>query len=77
MNKYSDLLKLINTGLTTVGILCNIIGFMIIIFYCIQIRFYPTGLTLSDALFFWWILLIFGFLYIYHFDDISRKFIND
>ncbi|WP_367454284.1 hypothetical protein ABX042_11115 [Snodgrassella alvi] len=64
MNKYSDLPKLINTGLTTVGILCNIIGFMIIIFYCIQIRFYPTGLTLSDALFFWWILLIFGFLYI-------------
>ncbi|WP_370578281.1 hypothetical protein ABX014_20325 [Snodgrassella alvi] len=64
MNKYSDLLKSINSGLTTVGILCNIIGFMIIIFYCIQIRFYPTGLTLSDALFFWWILFIFGFFYI-------------
>lgn len=64
MNKYSDLLKSINTGLATVGILCNVMGLMIVIFYCIHIRFYPTGLTINDALFFWWILLIFGFIYI-------------
>ena len=64
MNKYSDLLKSINTGLATFGILCNVMGFMIVIIYCIHIRFYPTGLTINDALFFWWILLIFGFLYI-------------
>lgn len=33
MNKYSDLLKSINSELTTVfGILCNIIGFIIMVF---------------------------------------------
>lgn len=64
MNKYSDLLKSIKSKLTTAAILGNIIGFVIVIFYCIQIRFYPTGLTISDALFFWWILIIFGSLYL-------------
>lgn len=40
-----------------------VIGAMLVIYYCSSIRFYPSGLTIADTLFFLWVVVVFGFYY--------------
>lgn len=46
-----------------IGIISAIIGCILVIYYCASIRFYPTGLTIADTLFFIWTVVVFGLFY--------------
>lgn len=45
------------------GIAGAVIGAILVIYYCGSINFYPSGLTIADALFFLWVVVVFGFYY--------------
>ena len=45
------------------GIAGAVIGAILVIYYCGSIRFYPSGLTMADTLFFLWVVVVFGFYY--------------
>ncbi|WP_239325035.1 hypothetical protein [Snodgrassella gandavensis] len=47
------------------GLISNVIGTAIVIFYCCTIRFFPAGLSVGDVLFCLCIFAIFGTLYIF------------
>jgi len=38
-------------------------GIGLVIAYCGNINFYPSGLTIADTLFFLWVIVVFGFYY--------------
>lgn len=41
----------------------SVTGAILVIYYCGSINFYPSGLTISDTLFFLWSIIVFGFYY--------------
>lgn len=45
------------------GITGAAIGVLLVICYCGSIKFYPSGLSLADTLFFFWAVIVFGFYY--------------
>jgi hypothetical protein len=45
------------------GVAGAVVGAFLVIYYCGSISFYPSGLTIADALFFLWAVIVFGFYY--------------
>lgn len=45
------------------GVAGAVIGAILVIYYCGSIKFYPSGLTIADTLFFLWVVVVFGFYY--------------
>lgn len=45
------------------GVAGSVTGAILVIYYCGSINFYPSGLTISDTLFFLWSIIVFGFYY--------------
>ncbi|PIT52581.1 hypothetical protein [Snodgrassella communis] len=64
MDKLESNLRVIKNTLGVFGIIGNVIGTIIVIFYCCTIRFFPAGLSVGDVLFCLCIFAIFGILYI-------------
>lgn len=65
-HKYVLIIKIINgikNNLKFFSILGLITGGSLIIYYCSTINFYPSGLVISDTIFFLWTSSIFGFFY--------------
>lgn len=61
MDKLESNLRVIKNTLGVFGIIGNVIGTILVIFYCCTIRFFPVGLSVGDVLF---CLCIFAILYI-------------
>lgn len=64
MDKLESNLRVIKNTLGVFGIIGNVIGTIIVIFYCCTIRFFPVGLSVGDVLFCLCIFAIFAILYI-------------
>src|SRR5699024_10009423 len=47
----------------TFGVNAEVIRALPVIYYCGNINFYPSGLTIADTLFFLWVVVVFGFYY--------------
>lgn len=47
----------------TFGIIGVVAGAILVIYYCGSINYYPSGMTISDTLFFLWVVVVFGFYY--------------
>ncbi|MGL4386946.1 hypothetical protein [Snodgrassella alvi] len=55
-------IKTIRNAVALLGLVGNIIGVIIIFWYCITYQFYPVGISVGDVLFCMYIFVIFGFL---------------
>jgi hypothetical protein len=64
MDNLESSLKVIKNIFGLSGLIGNVIGTIIVIFYCCTIRFFPAGLSVGDVLFCLCIFAIFGVLYI-------------
>ncbi|WP_216353199.1 hypothetical protein, partial [Snodgrassella alvi] len=62
MNYLESMLKIIKEIVGLFGILGNVIGVSILIFYCSTIHFFPAGLSVGDLLLCLCIATIFGLL---------------
>lgn len=62
MNYLESMLKIIKEIVGLFGILGNVIGVSILIFYCFTIHFFPAGLSVGDLLLCLCIATIFGLL---------------
>ena len=60
---FENLLLGVKEHLKVFGIAAAIIGVLLVIYYSGSIRYYPSGLTIADTLFFLWVVIVFGFYY--------------
>ncbi|EOX4945995.1 hypothetical protein ACFLJY_004737 [Vibrio alginolyticus] len=58
-----NLFSIIKEYSRTLGVVGAIFGAILVIYYCASINHYPSGLTIADALFFIWAIVVFGFYY--------------
>ncbi|WP_240507678.1 MULTISPECIES: hypothetical protein [Vibrio] len=58
-----NLFSIIKEHSRTLGVVGAIFGAILVIYYCASINHYPSGLTITDALFFIWAIVVFGFYY--------------
>ncbi|WP_239349079.1 hypothetical protein [Snodgrassella communis] len=65
MDKLESSLRVIKNTFGLSGLIGNIIGTVIVIFYCCIIGFFPAGLSVGDVLFCLCIFAIYGTLYIF------------
>ena len=58
-----DIFPFLKKNYRFIGVAGTIIGAVLVIFYGSKINYYPSGMTISDTLFFLWVLAISGFIY--------------
>jgi len=66
LDEYSlakEIIRTFKENLTIFSIFSAILGGVLVIFYCSTIKYYPSGLTISDTIFFLWVISIFGLIY--------------
>jgi len=59
----SNVTSTINRYYKSVTIIAALLGGFVVVVYCMKIQFYPSGLTITDTLFFIWTAILFGFIY--------------
>ncbi|PIT60860.1 hypothetical protein [Snodgrassella alvi] len=63
MRKYKEITEFVIDLFKIFSILGTAIGAFIVVIYCIEIQFFPQGVTISGALLFIWVTINFGILY--------------
>lgn len=63
MNDKTKLIQFTKEMFKFTSALSTLIGFFIVFFYCIEIHYFPVGITTGDALLFVWAVISFGLIY--------------
>ncbi|MCI5137065.1 MAG: hypothetical protein D3922_01315 [Candidatus Electrothrix sp. AR1] len=60
---FEDIFPFLKENYRIMGAAGSFIGAVLVIFYGSKINYYPSGITISDTLFFLWVLIVAGLIY--------------
>lgn len=63
MNDKTKLIQFTKEMFKFTSAVSTLIGFLIVFFYCVEIHYFPAGITTGDALLFVWAVISFGLIY--------------